>query len=106
MKAMNDGSEVYAALEKKAELYDRLVRGELPDEEEKEKYSVDFLRKGTLDDEFKEMEGEKHGETPYNGRDSSDTLADEGSAEKLKTGVGWGLRNSTGLTQEQKQAIK
>lgn len=33
-------------MERKAELYDKLVRGELSDEEDKEKYSVDFFRKG------------------------------------------------------------
>ncbi|XP_021294072.1 uncharacterized protein At4g18257-like [Herrania umbratica] len=46
LKAVNDGSVSYAALEKKAELYDKLVRGELSDEEDKEKYCVDFFRKG------------------------------------------------------------
>lgn len=45
MKAVNDGSASYAALEKKAALYDKLVRGELSDEEDKEKYCVDFFRK-------------------------------------------------------------
>lgn len=46
LKAANDGTNSYAALEKKAELYDKLVRGELSDEEDKEKYCVDFFRKG------------------------------------------------------------
>ncbi|GAU47379.1 hypothetical protein TSUD_83120 [Trifolium subterraneum] len=46
LKAIKDGSVNYAALEKKAELYDKLVRGELSDEEDKEKYCVDFSRKG------------------------------------------------------------
>lgn len=46
LKAINDGSVSYAALEKKAELYDKLVKGELSDEEDKEKYCVDFVRKG------------------------------------------------------------
>ncbi|XP_065856544.1 uncharacterized protein At4g18257-like [Euphorbia lathyris] len=45
LKAIKDGSNSYAALEKKAELYDKLVRGELYDEEDKEKYCVDFFRK-------------------------------------------------------------
>ncbi|KAG6472866.1 uncharacterized protein At4g18257-like [Zingiber officinale] len=45
MKAMKDGSAVYAALEKKAELYEKLARGELPDEEDKERYCVDFFHK-------------------------------------------------------------
>lgn len=47
LKAANDGSASYAALEKKAELYEKLQRGELSDEEDKEKYCVDFFRKST-----------------------------------------------------------
>lgn len=46
LKAVKDGSASYAALEKKAALYEKLVRGELSDEEDKEKYCVDFFRKG------------------------------------------------------------
>ncbi|KAL6614776.1 hypothetical protein ACP70R_037046 [Stipagrostis hirtigluma subsp. patula] len=46
LKAVKDGSASYAALEKKAELYEKLSRGELPDEEDKEKYCVDFFQKG------------------------------------------------------------
>ncbi|XP_058101118.1 uncharacterized protein At4g18257-like [Magnolia sinica] len=57
LKAVNDGSASYAALEKKAELYDKLVRGELPDEEEKEKYCVDFLQKSLVQDESEQPEG-------------------------------------------------
>lgn len=49
LKAVNEGAASYAALEKKAELYEKLVRGELSDEEDKEKYSVDFFRKGMED---------------------------------------------------------
>lgn len=45
MKAVKDGSASYAALEKKAELYDKLARGEISDEEDKEKYCVDFFNK-------------------------------------------------------------
>ncbi|GKB05762.1 hypothetical protein Tco_0833957 [Tanacetum coccineum] len=45
MKAVKDGSVSYAALEKKAELYEKLARGELSDEEDKEKYCVDFFSK-------------------------------------------------------------
>ncbi|XVF25491.1 hypothetical protein REPUB_Repub13aG0217000 [Reevesia pubescens] len=51
LKAVKDGSVSYAALEKKAELYDKLVRGELSDEEDKEKYCVDFFRKGIEEEE-------------------------------------------------------
>ncbi|XP_042477492.1 uncharacterized protein At4g18257-like [Macadamia integrifolia] len=45
LKAVNDGSASYAALERKAELYNKLAKGELSDEEEKEKYCVDFFSK-------------------------------------------------------------
>lgn len=45
LKALNEGAVSYAALEKKAELYDKLARGELSDEEDKEKYCVDFSSK-------------------------------------------------------------
>ncbi|OMO49930.1 hypothetical protein COLO4_38286 [Corchorus olitorius] len=51
LKAVKDGSASYAALEKKAELYEKLVRGELSDEEDKEKYCVDFFRKGMEQEE-------------------------------------------------------
>lgn len=33
-------------MEKKAQLYEKLARGELSDEEAEEKYCVDFFRKG------------------------------------------------------------
>lgn len=46
LKAVQDGSESYAALEKKAEIYNKLVKGELSDGEDEEKYCVDFFRKG------------------------------------------------------------
>lgn len=46
LKAIDDGSASYAALEKKAELYNKLVRGELSDEEGEEKYCVDFFPQG------------------------------------------------------------
>ncbi|CAK7350236.1 unnamed protein product [Dovyalis caffra] len=51
LKAVNDGTASYAALEKKAELYEKLMRGELSDEEENEKYCVDFFRKGVQQEE-------------------------------------------------------
>lgn len=46
LKSIKDGSASYAALERKAELYDKLMRGEVSDEEDNEKYCVDFFRKG------------------------------------------------------------
>ncbi|CAN1145798.1 Uncharacterized protein At4g18257 [Linum perenne] len=51
LKAVNDGSVSYAALEKKAQLYEKLVRGELSDEEAEERYCVDFFRKGIQHEE-------------------------------------------------------
>lgn len=52
LKAVRDGSVSYAALERKAQLYDKLVNGELSDEEDQEKYCVDFFRKGIEQDEL------------------------------------------------------
>ncbi|XP_027352568.1 uncharacterized protein At4g18257-like [Abrus precatorius] len=54
LKAVNDGSASYSALERKAELYDKLAKGELSDEEDKEKYCVDFFRKGIEQDELQQ----------------------------------------------------
>uniref|UniRef100_A0A061RW37 Cytochrome b561 ferric reductase transmembrane family protein n=1 Tax=Tetraselmis sp. GSL018 TaxID=582737 RepID=A0A061RW37_9CHLO len=42
-------AECYAALERKAKLYEQLVRGEAPDNEDT--YNVDFLQKHTLEQE-------------------------------------------------------
>ncbi|KAL6567306.1 hypothetical protein OROGR_000974 [Orobanche gracilis] len=57
LKAVQDGSASYAALERKAELYNKLVRGELSDEEESEKYCVDFFRKGLEQEESQIPQG-------------------------------------------------
>uniref|UniRef100_A0ACD5W2C9 Uncharacterized protein n=1 Tax=Avena sativa TaxID=4498 RepID=A0ACD5W2C9_AVESA len=59
LKAVKDGSVCYSALEKKAELYDKLSRGELPNEEEQEKYCVDFFQKS-----FHQVSERRHPETP------------------------------------------
>ncbi|XP_024030925.1 uncharacterized protein At4g18257 isoform X2 [Morus notabilis] len=56
LKAEKDGSASYAALERKAELYEKLARGELSDEEEKEKYCVDFFGKRLEEDESQKMQ--------------------------------------------------
>nr|GMD11605.1 uncharacterized protein At4g18257-like [Ipomoea batatas]GMD11606.1 uncharacterized protein At4g18257-like [Ipomoea batatas] len=81
LKAIRDGATSYAALERKAEIYDKLVRGELSDEEDQEKYCVDFLRKGLEQEEPKqpqqhetscseppEEDGEDDGSIPTNTR--------------------------------------
>lgn len=62
LKAVKDGSASYAALEKKAELYEKLSRGELPDEEDKEKYCVDFFQKG-FDRAYEPQLPDSHGAT-------------------------------------------
>lgn len=59
LKAVKDGSAVYSALEKKAELYEKLSRGELPDEEDQEKYCVDFFQKS-----FHQVSERRQPETP------------------------------------------
>jgi hypothetical protein len=56
LKAVKDGSASYAALEKKAALYDKLARGELSDEEDKEKYCVDFFVKRHEQDESEQTQ--------------------------------------------------
>eukprot|EP00192_Tetraselmis_astigmatica_P018698 CAMPEP_0117680550 /NCGR_PEP_ID=MMETSP0804-20121206/18422_1 /TAXON_ID=1074897 /ORGANISM="Tetraselmis astigmatica, Strain CCMP880" /LENGTH=254 /DNA_ID=CAMNT_0005490075 /DNA_START=327 /DNA_END=1092 /DNA_ORIENTATION=+ len=48
-RAKDRVGECYAALERKAKLYEQIVRGEAPDQEEV--YNVDFLQKHTLQDE-------------------------------------------------------
>lgn len=63
LKAVNDGSAGYAALEKKAALYDKLTRGELSDEEDKEKYCVDFFRKSFMQDESQQPEAHNNSPT-------------------------------------------
>lgn len=54
-------AESYSALERKARLYDKLASGQHDDEDEL--YNVDFVRKGTLDDEGREMESFAHEDT-------------------------------------------
>ncbi|KAM1032858.1 hypothetical protein ACFX2I_036387 [Malus domestica] len=56
LKAVRDGSASYAALERKAALYDKLARGELSDEEDKEKYCVDFFGKRVEQDELQQTQ--------------------------------------------------
>lgn len=77
LKAIDDGSASYAALEKKAELYDKLVRGELSDEEGEEKYCVDFFRKGIEQEESQQPQSHDasttvaHPENEDGGKDDS-----------------------------------
>ncbi|KAH7425943.1 hypothetical protein KP509_11G078600 [Ceratopteris richardii] len=105
LKAESDGSASYAALEKKAQLYEKLVRGEFSDEEDREKYSVDFLRKGFLEDEFKVLEDEGAGDlnpTLENNEDQS--LHDSSSGRR--SGIGWNPNKGVGFSQEHKALVK
>lgn len=71
---MKDGSASYAALEKKAELYEKLSRGELPDEEDKEKYCVDFFQKSfdrVYEPQLPESNGATDAAEPENNHEDS-----------------------------------
>ncbi len=86
-----------------------LERGEVADEEEKEKQSVDFLMKGYLEDEFEEMERERGwAELVDNLReDDPETPNPAGvDVDKQRRGVCWRPGTTTGLTQDQKQIIR
>ncbi|KAK3032684.1 hypothetical protein RJ639_036748 [Escallonia herrerae] len=87
-KAVNDGSASYAALEKKAELYDKLTRGELPDEEDKEKYCVDFFNKGFIQDESQQPQGGDTSATEPSGYEDGENDASVQPNAKSK-GLGW-----------------
>lgn len=74
LKAVNDGSASYAALERKAALYDKLVKGELSDEEEKEKYCVDFFRKGLVQEESIHPQGHETSTMEVQGEDGDNEI--------------------------------
>ncbi|XP_043698805.1 uncharacterized protein At4g18257-like [Telopea speciosissima] len=80
LKAVNDGSASYAALERKAELYDKLAKGELSDEEEKEKYCVDFFSKSLEQD--KQKQPQVHESSPGFSAQNEDNVDD---SEMLNT---------------------
>ena len=61
LKSVEGSSDSYAVLERKALLYDKLAKGQIDLEEEKEKYNVDFFSKGMLQEEAKEIERERGG---------------------------------------------
>lgn len=78
LKAINDGSVSYAALEKKAELYDKLVRGDLSDEEDNERYCVDFFRKGVELEESQQPQFDRASDNLQAGDEASES--DDGPA--------------------------
>lgn len=103
LKAENDGSISYAALEKKAEIYAKLVRGELPDDEENEKYCVDFLRKGTLEDELEKLEGDNRAGIPDNNSKMDGDMPFSDSDGK-HAGIGW--TGFSGVGNEHKRLVR
>lgn len=72
MKAIKDGSVSCAALERKAKLYDKLVRGELSDGEEEEKYCVDFFRKGQEQEDSAQLQRHDISNTEPRDEDGND----------------------------------
>ncbi|MCO5548319.1 hypothetical protein L7F22_001776 [Adiantum nelumboides] len=104
LKAENDGSASYAALEKKAQLYEKLVRGELSDEDDREKYSVDFLRKGLLEDEFKSLEAEGNGEVAP--MESNEGPPQDLSSADRRGGIGWNSDKAQGISREHKILVR
>ncbi|KAL3684897.1 hypothetical protein R1sor_002919 [Riccia sorocarpa] len=98
LKGVEDGSNTYAALEKKAELYEKLARGEVSDDEA-EKYNVDFFRKGFLEDERLEMEADASGE-PVKENQGASALEEQWGQR------GWVRDGASGLSQDHKQIIR
>ncbi|PON60388.1 hypothetical protein PanWU01x14_153740 [Parasponia andersonii] len=97
LKAVRDGSASYA------ELYEKLMRGELSDEEDKEKYSVDFFAKRVEEDELQKLQ--------Y--RDSSDAIPpgneDGGNDDSMlfsMKSVGLGRASSTMDEDEHKRFVR
>ena len=84
LKSVEGSSDSYAALERKALLYDKLARGQIDVEEEKEKYNVDFFSKGTLEEEAEEIERERGGQ----GGASEGEEGEESRGPPLERGVG------------------
>lgn len=72
MKAIKDGSVSYAALERKAKLYDKLVRGELSDGEDEERYCVDFFRKGQVQEDSEQLQQHDISDTEPRDEDGDD----------------------------------
>ncbi|XP_068666664.1 uncharacterized protein [Aristolochia californica] len=88
LKAEKDGSVSYAALERKADLYEKLVNGELSDEEEREKYCVDFFRKGLEQDSSEQAERRDTPQVPpENEVDDADLLSSAKPVGPGRTGL-------------------
>lgn len=102
LKALNEGAVSYAALEKKAELYDKLAKGELSDEEDKEKYCVDFSSK-IVPDEPQHPQGHDSsgaGQTEYEEGDNSSPVL------PYTKPMGLGRAGATFDNEEHKRFVK
>lgn len=102
MKAVKDGSVSYAALERKAKLYDKLVRGELSDGEEEEKYCVDFFRKGQQQQNSEQLQ--QHDISPAEPREEEDGDDDASPLSDTKA-AGLGRQTATFDRSEHKRFV-
>ncbi|XP_010559251.1 PREDICTED: LOW QUALITY PROTEIN: uncharacterized protein At4g18257-like [Tarenaya hassleriana] len=106
-KAVKDGSVSYAALEKKAELYAKLVRGELADEEDQDKYCVDFFRKGIEQEESHHRSGEHDESASAPLDDAKEEGEGEGDGSLFRTRfVGPGRTVGTADTSEHVRMVR
>lgn len=101
LKAVKDGSASYAALEKKAELYEKLSRGELPDEEDKEKYCVDFFQKS-----FDRVYEPQMPETNHRGTDDGEPINDHEDSMPNAKPLGLGRAGTTMDRDEHKRFVR
>lgn len=99
LKALNEGAVSYAALEKKAELYDKLARGELSDEEDKEKYCVDFSNK-IVQDELQGHDASGTGQAEYGDDDGGSSVLPNTKP------TGLGRAGATFDNEEHKRIVK
>lgn len=103
LKSIKDGSASYAALEKKAELYSKLVRGELLDEEEEEKYCVDFLSKSVSEHNLQQLEGDNK-ERVTDGDIRIDDNVSMSYSDGKRAGLGW--TGHIGVGEEHKRLVR
>lgn len=101
LKAVKDGSASYAALEKKAELYEKLSRGELPDEEDKEKYCVDFFQKS-----FDRVYEPQMPESSHRATDDAEPVNDHENSMPNAKPLGLGRAGTTMDRDEHKRFVR
>jgi len=112
-RAKDRVGECYAALERKAKLYEQIVRGEAPDREDV--YQVDFLQKGTLEDEATLLDradnflaatlGGNNGNDDKEDQDHRQSDDCEGSPRGERPSDGGWTDEATGSRKERMQVI-